>query len=48
MAVVEVIVNPTASIATVLVLLVSATALAFLAVIFLCGFNAADIEEAEE
>ncbi len=48
MATVEVITNPTAVIGTAIVILISATALAFLVVLFLFGFNSEDIKEAED
>ena len=44
----EVITNPESTIATVLILLIAVTAIAFLAVLILCGIRTEDIEEAED
>ena len=43
--IIEVIQNPTGTIALVVTLLVSVTALTFLAVIFLCGFRPGELLE---
>ena len=44
----EVIVNPVSTIALCVMLLISTTAIAFIAVLFACGLQPNDIMEAEE
>ena len=44
----EVIVNPLATIGLVTMLLISATALAFIAILFACGVRPEDLAQAEE